>query len=260
MPAADARVRTRWEAAGLHLVVTLLPAVLAASLIFGVWYPPPYSVAAGADRLALLLIGGGLLPGPLLLLIVYRHAKKGMAFDIAFIAAAQLAALAYGLMMIAQARPAFIVVSKGMTFLTMAGSIDDADLADGRAAAFRSRSWTGPVQVAAPPPKDAQARDALIESGLAGKDIDELPAHYQPMDSAGAQLIADSAPYRLLTEHSATRAQAQSFAASVDIRIDDLRFQPLRGRDPDRDMTIVYAVGQLRPVGVINVDPWPALN
>lgn len=256
----ETRVLSRWQAAGLHLAVTLLLAVLAALLIFGVWYPQPFSSAAGADRLALLLIGAGLLPGPLLMLIVYRHGKKGMAFDIVFIAAVQLAALAYGLHVIAQARPIFIVVTSGMTFLTMASSIADADLSAGPSERFRSRSWTGPVQVAALPPSDAAGRGELMDSGLAGKDIDELPRHYRTMEMAGAQLIAGSAQFRQLIEHADTRTAAQTFVAESGLRIEDLRFQPLRGRNPEEDRTVVYAVGRFDPVAVIDVDPWPALD
>lgn len=256
----DTRPLSRWQAAGYHLLVTLLLAALSALLIFGVWYPQPYSSAAGAYHLATLLIGVGLLPGPLLLLIVYRHGKKGMTFDIVFIAGLQLAALVYGLFVIAQARPVFIVVSQGMTYMTMASSVTDLDLADGQSARFMSRSWRGPVQVAALPPTDRQGRQELMDSGLAGKDIDALPRHYQAMEPAGLRLIAKSAAFRRLTDHSDTRAAALSFVADHGLRAEDLRFQPLRGRDPDKDMAIIYALGQPDPVGVIAVDPWPALN
>jgi hypothetical protein len=257
---AGSRVLSRWQAAGIHLGIVLLLAMLLALLVFGVWYPQPYRAAAGADRLMLLLIGFGLLPGPLLMLIVYRHGKKGMLFDVVFIAAVQLAAMSYGLFVIAQARPAFIVVSQGMTFLTTAGSIENADLAIGQSARFRSRSWSGPVQVAALPPDDAKGREQLLNSGLAGKDIDRLPWHYRAMEEAGAQLIADSAPFRHLAEHPETRAAARLFVADSGMQIEQLRFQPLRGRDPEKDTAIIYAVGRLSPVGVIDIDPWPALN
>ncbi len=256
----DTRPLSRWRAAGYHLVVTLVLAALSALLIFGVWYPQPYRSAAGAYQLAMLLIGIGLLPGPLLMLIVYRKGKKGMSFDIGFIAVLQVAALVYGLFVIAQVRPVFIVVSQDMTYMTMASSVTDLDLADGRSARFMSRSWKGPVQVAALPPADSQGRQDLMDSGLSGKDIDAMPKHFQAMEPAGLRLIANSATFRRLMEHPDTRAAALSFVADHGLRVEDLRFQPLRGRNPDNDTAIVYKLGQPDPVGVIAVDPWPALN
>lgn len=250
------RVLSRWQAAGVHLSASFLLAVLAAALLFGVWYPPPYTHAAGADRLIMLLIGIDLVIGPLLTLIVYKHGKKGMAFDIAFIATVQLVALVYGMFVIAQSRPVFVVVAEDMTYLTMASALDDRDLAAAQDPRFRSRSWTGPVQVAAPPPASAEDRQELLDSGLAGKDIDRLPKYFRPMDADGIALIAGSQPLRRLAEHGDARDKVAAFVAEAGLDIDRLRFQPLRGRDPEQDATVVYELGQARPVGVIAVDPW----
>lgn len=254
------RVLSRWQAAGLHLLASFILAVLAGLLLFGVWYPPPYTHAAGADRLIMLLIGIDLALGPLLTLIVYKHGKWGMRFDIACIAAVQLAALVYGMSVISQSRPVFVVIAKDMTYLTMASSLSDQDLADAVEPGFRSRSWTGPVLVAAPPPDTAEARQELLDSGLGGKDIDRLPKHYRSMTEAGAALIEAATPLQALAAEVSARDQVAAFVAEAGLPIEQLRFQPLRGRDPEKDTTVVYATGRLTPVGVIDVDPWPALN
>lgn len=254
------RVLSRWQAAGLHLTASFGLALLAGLLIFGVWYPQPYTAAAGADRLVMLLIGIDLALGPLLTLIVYKHGKKGMAFDIAFIATVQLAALVYGLNVISESRPVFVVVTKDMTYLTMASSVSDEDLAAASDPAFKFRSWTGPVQAAAPPPVDLDARNALLESGLAGKDIDRLPKYFRPMGTDGLELIATATPLQRLAAIAESKAAVEAFVARVALPIGDLRVQALRGRDPERDQAIVYALGRAEPVGVIDVDPWPALD
>lgn len=260
MSTVSTRVLSRWQAAGLHLTGSLTLAVLAGLLIFGVWYPQPYTAAAGADRLMLLLIGIDLALGPLLTLIVYRHGKKGMAFDIAFIATVQVAALVYGLGVIALSRPVFVVVTEDVTYLTMATSLSDADLSAATEEAYRSRSWTGPVQVAAPPPVSAADRDEVLESGILGKDIDRLPRYFRAMDPAGLTLIAGAAPLARLAELPAAKPIVDAFVAQSGRTIGELRFQALRGRDPEKDATIVYALGQSDPLGVIPVDPWPALE
>jgi hypothetical protein len=73
-------------------------------------------------------------------------------------------------------------------------------------------------------------------------------------------LIEASTPLRRLAEVDAAREAVQTFVADASIPIEQLRFQPLRGRNPEMDATIVYAVGTTEPVGVIDVDPWPGLD
>lgn len=260
MHVQSTRVFSRWQAAGLHLTASFTLAILAALLLFGVWYPQPYTQAAGADRLIMLLIGIDLVLGPLLTLIVYKHGKKGMAFDIAFIATVQVAALVYGMSVIAQSRPVFIVVSKDMTFLTTASGVNDADLAAAEVAAFRRRSWTGPLLVAAPEPDTVKGREELLESGLAGKDINALPRFFVPFANAGAGLIKNSVPYSALTAHASTRAPAEAFAAVHGFATESLHVQPLRGRDPEKDLTIVFDIRNQTVAGVIAIDPWPAIE
>ena len=57
----------------------------------------------------LILIGVDVVLGPLLTLVVFNPAKKSLRIDLAVIAALQVAALVYGISVIAQARPAYVV-------------------------------------------------------------------------------------------------------------------------------------------------------
>lgn len=254
MPATD-RICSRWQAAGIHLLVSIALSAAVAALIFRVWYPQPFAAAAGAGALAKIFIGLNL-AAPLLTLVVYRHGKQGMAFDLVFISVVQLAAFGYGLFAIAQARPVFIVVTRDMTFLTSANAVSDADLTLAANPAFRRRSWRGPVLVAATPPASAEARQALLESGLVGRDINVLPKHFRDYDTVAAEVLR-SAP-SLAALAVVQPALVGAFSARVGISIDDLRFLPLRGRRPERDWAIVFD-RQQRIAGVIETDPWPAI-
>lgn len=254
------RALTRWQAAGLHLCASFTLALLAGLLIFGVWYPQPYTQAAGADRLVMLLIGIDLALGPLLTLIVYKHGKRGMLFDIAFIAVVQFSALIYGLSVISESRPTFVVVTRDMTYLTMASELDDADLAAAREPQYQQCSWTGPVLVAAPQPESAEDRNALLTSGMAGRDINVLPKYFRPFADQGATLINGSLPLQRLLDLPATADAIRSFVAEKAIPIERLRFQPLRGRNPEMDMTVVFDSANAAIIGVVAVDPWPAID
>jgi hypothetical protein len=131
---------TRWKAASIHLGISTLIGAVAAALMLGMWYPPPFFRAAGADELILLLVGVDLVIGPLLTLIVFRTGKRGLKFDLAAIGTFQAAALLYGLFVVLQARPVFLVAAVDRLVLVAANKISDADLAQGPEPRFRSRS------------------------------------------------------------------------------------------------------------------------
>lgn len=260
MSPSGSRVLSRWRAAGIHLGASFALALLAGLLIFGLWYPQPYTQAAGADRLVMLLISIDLVLGPLLTLIVYKHGKRGMAFDIVFIAVVQLAALIYGLIVISQSRPVFIVVTKDVTYLTSARDLAEADLAAAQEAAFRKPSWFGPVMVAAPPPDSAAGREEVLTSGMAGKDINVLPKYFRPFAGWGAEMIQHARPLQALANIPAAREKVASFVTEHGLPIDRLSFQPLRGRDPEKDFTLVFDREKSLVLGVIQTDPWPAMK
>src|SRR6187402_1763816 len=100
---------SRWKAAAIHLSISASIGLLAAALIFGVWYPPPYSKATGADELVLLLMGVDIVLGPMLTLVVFRSGKKSLRLDLTVIAIMQTCALLYGMSVVVRARPVFIV-------------------------------------------------------------------------------------------------------------------------------------------------------
>src|SRR5262249_35748019 len=100
---------TRWKAATIHSSISAIIAIAVGALLFGVWYPPPYFHAAGADELVLLLVGVDLAIGPLLTLIVFRPGKWGLKFDLVAIGVLQSAALIYGMSVVLQSRPVFLV-------------------------------------------------------------------------------------------------------------------------------------------------------
>ena len=181
---------SRWKAAGIHLSINAVVALLAAALIYGVWYPRPYSQAAGAGTLVLLLLGVDLVLGPLLTLVVFKAGKKGLKFDLTAIAVMQVCAFVYGLHVVAAARPAFVVGVIDRFSLVIANDLDDADLAKAITPAFRSAPWTGPRLVGAQMPKDWQSRNQVMFSGVAGKDLDQFPQYYVPYEQVAKTLLS----------------------------------------------------------------------
>lgn len=180
---------SRWKAAAIHLSVSSAIGLVAAALIFGAWYPPPYSRAAGAGELVLLLLGVDLVLGPLLTLVVFRSGKKSLKFDLCVIALLQACAFLYGMSVVARARPAFIVAAVDRFILVTANDLETSDLAQGSKPEFQALPWTGPRMVGAVLPTGGQEYNALVFSGLAGKDIEKFPKYYVPYaDVAPAML------------------------------------------------------------------------
>jgi len=189
---------SRWKAAAIHLSISVAIGLAAAALIFGVWYPAPYSQAAGAGELVLLLLGVDVVLGPLLTLVIFRSGKKGLKFDLAVIAVMQACALTYGLSVVTRARPAFIVAAVDRFTLVTANDLDAADLAQGSKPEFQSVSWTGPKLVGVEMPQDTKSHNDLVFSGAAGKDIEQFPKYYVDYAQTAKSMLARAKPLDVL--------------------------------------------------------------
>ncbi|MEO6565845.1 MAG: pilus assembly protein, partial [Casimicrobiaceae bacterium] len=74
---------TRWQASGLHLVLSVLIAATLVVLVLALWYPAPYFAAMGGATLLRLLIGVDVILGPLITLIIFDTRKPRLKWDLA---------------------------------------------------------------------------------------------------------------------------------------------------------------------------------
>ncbi|MDO1527793.1 TfpX/TfpZ family type IV pilin accessory protein [Fulvimonas sp. R45] len=247
---------SRWKAASIHLCISATIALCVGALLFTLWYPPPYFEAAGASVLMLLLIGVDLVLGPMLTLIVFRAGKKGMSFDLAVIGLVQATALVYGLHVITVARPVFIVACVDRFNLVTAEDLDPKDLAQGRAPAFRTLSWTGPRVVGAPVPTDPAERNEVIKSGLDGKDIQLLPKYYVDYTSVVPALLKHARPLaelRRINPHAGP--VLDRWLARHTARTDtNTVWLPLMARKTSLTMLVDGTNGKI--LGALPIDPW----
>ncbi len=180
---------SRWQAALVHLSISIAIGLISAILIFGVWYPSPYSSAMGALELVLLLMTVDIVLGPMLTLVVFKSGKKYLRVDLAIIGVAQACALIYGLSVVVRARPVFIVAAIDRFSIVAANDIDAADLAQGSKAEFRSLSWTGPRVVGVQLPTNKSELSELTLSTMAGKDVERIPKYYVDYANVSAALL-----------------------------------------------------------------------
>ncbi len=84
------RAMSRWQAFGIHLVISTLLLLAMLAIILLLWYPGLlFSVDGGWMGLR-IVIGVDLVLGPLLTLVVFKAGKPGLKFDLSCIAAFQL--------------------------------------------------------------------------------------------------------------------------------------------------------------------------
>lgn len=178
----------RLRASGLHLVLSLVVAALAAMLVFGLWYPGVYRLLAGGRELFFLVVVVDVVCGPLLTIVLFNPTKPRAELwrDLGLIALIQLGALGYGLSTVWEARPLFLVQEIDRFKVIAAPDLLDASIAK-LPTELQPHWWMGPLTVAIREPKDAQERQmVLFESVQGGRDLAERPEFYLPYDGANA--------------------------------------------------------------------------
>lgn len=252
---ASKQPMTRWKAAGLHLLISVVVAALVGSLIYFIWYPPPYFRIAGGSTLMPLIMGVDVIIGPFLTLAVFKAGKKGLKFDLAVIAVLQIAAFCYGMHTIAVARPVFVVAEIDRFVVVAANQLDDKDLAEATSPEFSTRSWTGPRLVGVRVPKQGADALAIAMSGMAGKDVEKFPKYYVPYSEVSAHLLSRAHPLSALEAKRPTQAdQIRRFVSRRGGQMQDFVYLPLEGRLAS--FTMVLDAKSAQPAGALAVDPW----
>lgn len=246
---------TRWKAAGIHLSISMLIGLVVLSLLFLVWYPSPYFRASGGEELALILLGVDLVLGPILTLVVFKSGKKSLRFDLGVIALLQFCALAYGLHVIVQARPAFIVAAVDRFSVVAANEIEPDELAGGSKPQFSTLSWTGPRLVAARLPTEAKERTALLFSAAAGRDVQMFPRYYVDYAGEAAHLLGRAKPLAELRSKGAEGAKVLDRWLGHQQRPEsELAWLPINARRASLTMIVDAKSGAV--IKALPIDPW----
>jgi len=248
---------SRWKAAAIHLSISLVVAAIVVTLLYTLWFPPPYFIAAGAGTLVPLLMGVDIAIGPLLTLLVMSPAKpkRLRRLDLSIIVALQVVAFGYGFHVICLARPVFIVGEIDRLVVVAADQLSDADLAKGSRPEYRSRSWSGPRMVGALPPKGSRNFDVVAQAMGGGKDIDQLPEFYVPYEQVVDVLMKHSRPVGELKPADARqRGQLAELEKAASSSRQTLYFLPLERHD--RDYAAIFSPDHHQPIAVLALDPW----
>jgi hypothetical protein len=243
----------RIKASLIHLLASAAVAAAVAALVFALWYPPPYREISGGRELFLLVVAVDVVLGPLITLAVFnpRKPRSELVRDLGIVVALQLAALAYGLHTVAQARPAVVALEGDRIRVVRAIDLNEADFSKAPPE-LRALSWAGPMLVATRPPSAQEKLDA-IQRGLAGEDLGMRPEFWRPDAERAAAFARAAKPLGPLAQRWPQRAgELERAVAATGRSAEQLGYLPILARRTDWSALVDTRDGSI--VGYVGID------
>ena len=226
---------SRARAAGIHLLISAAVAVVAAALVFGVWFPGIYREVAGGRDLFMLITSVDVVLGPLLTFAVF-NLKKGwphLRRDLAVIGVIQLAALVYGLVTVYGARPVAMVFESDRFRVISAAQVEMQELPQARPE-YRELPINGPWLLGARPAKPGDEANEALFKGLRGIDRAQRPLFWQPYADSAAEALARARPLAiLLAKYPDLAGDVKRKLQAMKVDETSAKFLPLMGRGGD---------------------------
>lgn len=247
--------RDKFIATGIHFLATLALAAIAAAVIFLLWYPPPFHTMIGGTELFLLVVGCDLALGPLMSLVIYNRGKsrRELLIDYSIVGVIQIAALVYGVSIMAGARPVYVAYVSDRFEITLAGDLREAELAAARDPEYRTVPWTGPKLVAVVVPPE-QHDDALFQS-LSGIEEHQRPKFFHPFETAREEIRRRAKPLaELEAKKPESKPLIEEALRDVDVPAERLAWLPIRHFRGFWTAIVDTADG--KPVAYFDLDPY----
>jgi hypothetical protein len=188
--------KERAKAATWHLALSLAAALLAAALVFWLWYPGPYRNLSGGSGLFFLVVSVDVVLGPVLTFAIFDKAKgwPHLRRDLTVIVALQLAALVYGLHTVYVARPVALVFEKDRFRVISAADVYQPELPEA-AADYQRLPLTGPWTLGLRDvSRGDESNDAVLMAVLQGVDTSQRPIFWVPYAQTQAKAAARARP------------------------------------------------------------------
>jgi len=234
-----------------HLSASVVLAALLLLMVFGVWYPAPLDAAVGVTSIFLILLGVDVVIGPMLTFLVSKEFKKSLKFDLTIIIILQLSALIYGVYVVAQGRPVWLVFNGDRFDLVQAYQLSDNPHIAKAKPEYSAASLFGPKWVAARSPEGIEARnDLTFEAVFAGIDIPQRPDLYVPYDEEAPTVINKALPLSDLKRYNDAAAVEKVMAEWKQADA----FLPLMSRVKSMTVLINKSSGEI--IAVVNLNPW----
>lgn len=239
----------RFKAFFTHLACSVVVACALAYIVFGVWYPEPLGVALGVLDIFLTVLIVDTALGPLITLVIYKKEKKWLAMDLAVVVVLQAAALIYGVHVVAEGRPVWIVFNVDRFDIVQATEINPENRAKA-ASEYQELSWFGPRWVASDIPEDRTARtELLFNAASGGADLPQRPDLYRPLSTQKNAMKARGQSLQALDAFNSEEEIATTLARWPNAA----SWLPLSARDQSM---VVLLDDQQQVVAVAPLKPW----
>lgn len=250
------RLRPAVGASLKHLGLSFAVALLCAGLVFGLWYPYPYSRLIGGRELFMLVISVDVISGPLLTLVVFnpRKPRAELWRDLGLVVMLQLAALGYGLSSVAQARPVFLAFEGDRFRVVRLPDVDLAEL-DRAPPALQEFSLRGPqllgVRLAKPTDPDFPQS---VERSMQGDHPAFRPSRWQHFEQQRDSVIAVAKPIAALRKaHPTQQALLDEAVRQAGMDESRLGWLPLFAGD-HTDWVVVVSLSDGVPKAFLPLD------
>ena len=247
---------TRWKASGIHLLICGLIALTVLAVMLYMWYPQPYFEALGGKRLLMILLGVDLTLGPLITLIIYNPKKKRLKFDLTVIAFLQLAALAYGVSVLFEARPVYLVFTIDRFEVVSAQDLMTEEMDKVTNDDFKSISITGPKLVTVIMPDDLKERERILFSALeGGPDLQGMPQYYVSYAETTETVLGRIKSLKDLPDFgSEFKSMITKKAQEEGYNESDVGYLPVRAGN--KFITAIMSQENAEIIKLIDTDPW----
>jgi hypothetical protein len=159
-------------------------------------------LAIGGHEIFLLILGIDIVLGPLLTLVVFKAGKKSLTFDLATIAAMQIAAMIYGVSVLHEGRPAYVAALGDKFQVVQAVEVTDENLAK----SAQTLPWFKPKWVGTKAPEGRELTEAVGFVREVGGDRGHFPQLHIPYESMTKEVLAKSLPISTLISNNASKA------------------------------------------------------
>jgi hypothetical protein len=246
---------SRWSAAGIHFVISLIILVVALALMRLFWYPDFFFAAIGAHGLLVILFAVDLALGPLITLLIFKSGKKGLKFDLGCIAACQLIAMLYGMHTVFIARPAFVVFDSDRFQVVQAV---DVDLSGAQYPEFQSLPWTGPRWAGLKLRDDDEAFQETLKNVIFGSEsFSEKARFLVPYEDVKSAVSASLKPLKRLRHKNKgpdANKRVDDFLTTHGVQEEQVGYLPLTARAEHMAVIIARTTGEV--LDVMRINPW----
>lgn len=225
--------KEKLRAAGVHVGISAAVALIAALLVFTVWYPYPYREISGGRELFLLVVAVDVVLGPLMTFVIFnrRKPRSELLRDLSMVALIQLGGLGYGLWTVFIARPVHLVFEIDRFRVVHAVDVDP-QLLERKHPDIQAMPLLGATMLAVRPFKNSQESFDATMAALQGVNIGSRPDLWQPYSLAKLDVLKVAKPASdLKMRFPARGAEIDAVLLAKNRRAESMAYVPMMGRN-----------------------------